>query len=159
MKADHLKQIEFIKSHLREGLDRKDILQLFSKTFKNQTPRTFDSRLKIAREAINDEIKAINELSNVIVAGEANKQALKTLSVAQRIDILAKIATGELTLTKEVATSEGVVSIVEEPSFNDRKGAIAEINKMAGDYAATKQEVEFNKPFTLKIGYDNSEDG
>jgi len=146
MKADHLKQIEFIKSHLRNGLERKDIIQLFATTFNIKTPRTIDNRLKIAREAINDEIKAINERSGVIVADEANKRALKTLSVAERIDILAKIATGELTISKEIATNEGVISIQEEPSFNDRKGAIAELNKMAGDYAATKQEVEISTP-------------
>ena len=140
MKADQLNQIEFIKPLLMKGFERAEILQQFTKVYKTGT-KTFDNRLKIAREAINNEIKAINERSKVIVEDEANKAALTTLSIAERIDILAKMAKGESTIQQEVPTKDGVTNIDVVPTFADRRAAIAELNKMCGDYAPTKSDV------------------
>lgn len=150
MKADQLKQIEFIKSLLRKGWERAKILQQFTKTYKTGV-KTFDNRLKIAREAIKAEVKAINKKSSRIVAKESKAQALQTLSVAERIDILTKIAKGEIKIRNDKYFYDSkfgtVVSqqVDELPDHVARIKAVAEINKMAGDYAPTKTDVTVNE--------------
>jgi hypothetical protein len=64
------------------------------------------------------------------------------LTALERQEILAQIALGELEIEQEVATATGVKIVRNKPDFNDRKAAIAELNKMDGSYAPAKSEVE-----------------
>ncbi len=141
MKADQLKQIEFIKSELRLGKERIDILQKFTKVYKSSI-KTFDNRLKIARIAILDEVKDIQSKTKDIVEAESNKAALEILSVAERIHLLVKMAKGDMDIEQETTTKDGIVTLIVKPSHSERRAAIAELNKMAGDYAAAKSEVK-----------------
>ena len=123
MKDEHSIQVELIKDLLRKGLERKEILQEFTRIYKTGV-KTFDNRLKVAREGIKDEAKRINDKTNDIVEAKAKENALKTISVAERIDILAKIAT-----EKENNPSEKIK-------------AIAELNKMDGSYAPIQTQTD-----------------
>ena len=143
VKADQLKQIEFIKSELRLGKERVEILEKFSKLW-NLKRATFDNRLKIARVDVLEEAKAINERTKDIVEAESIKASLETLSVAERIDLLVKMAKGEIDIEQEVATKEGITTITVKASHSDRRAAIAELNKMDGSYAATKTDLTTN---------------
>jgi len=140
VKADQEKQIDFIVSELRKGSERVIILQKFAKVYKVST-KTFDNRLKIAKERYSDEVRLIQERSKVLSEDAAIKASLETLSVAERIDLLVKMAKGEIDIEQEVATKEGIVTLTVKASHSDRRAAIAELNKMDGSYAATKQEL------------------
>jgi len=140
VKADQEKQIEFILTELRKGSERSNILQKFAKSYKSST-KTFDNRLKIAKERYSDEVKLIQERSKVLSEEAAIKASLETLSVAERIDLLVKMAKGEINIEQEVATKEGITTITVKASHSDRRAAIAELNKMDGSYAATKTDI------------------
>ena len=119
----NLIQIEFIKDLLRKGIERKDILPKFTQIYQVSI-KTFNNRLKLAREAVKDEAKRINDKSNDIVEAKAKENALKTISVHERIDILSKIATEK------------------ENNPTEKIKAIAELNKMDGSYAPIQTQTD-----------------
>lgn len=144
MKPAESAQIEFIKDKLRNGLARKDILQEFTEIYKTSV-KTFDSRLKIASEAIRAESAKITEASEAYISKEVEGRKLKLMSVAERMDVLSKIANGEIPLQKPMVCN-GLIELVEVvPDWTDRKNAIAELNKMDGSYAPTKTDMNINK--------------
>jgi hypothetical protein len=63
------------------------------------------------------------------------------LSKEERLEILSQIARGDLSYQQEVPSKFGPQTITAWPSFNDRKGAVAEINKMEGDYAPIQKDI------------------
>lgn len=134
-----LQQVEFITNCLRNGLERKEILQRFTETYKNKSIKTFDNRLKVAREQMRGEIKDIEARTELSITNEVEARKLRIMTVAERIDILTKIAFGEIPLTKPMVC-DGVIQLVPVvPDWTDRRGAIAELNKMDGSYAPIKQ--------------------
>lgn len=141
MKPAEEKQVEFIKKYLRKGEERKDILQKFTKVYKTSV-KTFDNRLKIASKSIQDEFKSISDKVGIEVSKEVEKRTARILTALERQEILAQIALGTLEIEQEVATNTGVKLVRLKPDFNERKGAIAELNKMDGSYAPAKSEVE-----------------
>lgn len=142
MKPNEIAQIEFIKDYLRKGQQRKEILQVFIKNYKTGV-KTFDSRLKLAKEALQSELTKITEETEKGIQKEIEARKAKILTTIERKEILSQIAKGELTTTREVSTPMGVVvPLQEKPSYSDRKAAIAELNKMDGDYAPEKSQIE-----------------
>lgn len=134
-----LQQVEFITNCLRNGLERKEILQRFTETYKNKSIKTFDNRLKVAREQMKGEIKDIEARTELSITNEVEARKLRIMTVAERIDILTKIAFGEIPLNKPMVC-DGVIQLVPVvPDWTDRRGAIAELNKMDGSYAPIKQ--------------------
>jgi hypothetical protein len=144
MKASKQIIVDLIIKELKLGKERGEILAIISKNQQLPT-RTFDTYFKIAKEehlkaqqskkskiSSNDTIKAINE------------EIDQLMTVAERQSILASIARGELKIKKPFVVSRGATQgaeIVDHeclPDYADRKGAIAELNKMRGDYAPTK---------------------
>lgn len=140
MKPSEQAQIDFICKLLEKGLQRKDILQEFTKNYKVGI-KTFDSRLKIAKEQTQAKISALSNRVDIEVEKEVESRKLASLSVAERIDLLAKMATGEIKVKKPVSTRNGLEFIEVEADHSERKAAIAELNKMDGSYAVTKTEV------------------
>jgi len=140
MKPNESIQIEFIKDRLRNGQSRKDILQEFTETYKTSV-KTFDTRLKIATEAIRGESSRILEVSEAYVKEEIEGRKLKLMTVAERMDVLSKIAGGEIPLFKPMVVNGEIQMVDVVPDWMDRKNAIAELNKMDGSYSATKTEV------------------
>lgn len=140
LRADQNAQIEFIKEWLRKGEPRKDILQRFTKVYKVSV-KTFDNRLKIAQEAIQSEQKNIQEKAEQEVAKEVEVRKSKILNAIERQEILSQIALGEIKLNKYIVC-DGIIEEREVvPDYNDRKNAIAELNKMGGDYAPAKTDI------------------
>lgn len=79
-------------------------------------------------EAANE--KAISKVINIEIA-----------SVAERKGILTKIARGEIPLTKPMVCNGKIELVDVVPDYMDRKNAIAELNKMDGDYAPSKLDI------------------
>ena len=152
MKADQYVEIEFIKDCLRKGEERKDILQKFSKKFKTgKTVRTFDERLKVANIAIQAEFDYIASKVNEGIEKAIKERTGKIMSVIERQEILTAIGRGELE-REEVFIDKGQPKKIKvKPDFNDMKGGIAELNKMGGDYAATKSEVKLDAPMAFIV--------
>lgn len=140
MKPNESAQIEFIKDCLRGGLQRKDIFAKFSKKWQTVASRTFDTRLKAAKDSLQQELKAIKAKTKVNVAKEVEARKIKIMSVIERQEMLSKIANGELKVEKAIATQFGAEIVMINPDMNDRIKAISELNKMGGDYAPTKNE-------------------
>jgi hypothetical protein len=92
---------------------------------------------------------------------EAAKDRLKKaiLNKDARMEILTKIATGDITMVKEVATRDGTALLNVTPDFAERRAAIAELNKMDGEYAPQKKELTHTGPqkVTIKINRDKDE--
>lgn len=159
MKADQHKQIEFIKDCLRESGKRGEILAKFVKVWQKASTRTFDRRLKEAEKALQKEFKAIEQRTEENIAKEVEARKTKILTAFERQEILTKIASGELE-QEQVFFDKGIPKKIKvKPSFNDIKGAIAELNKMQGDYAATKSEISVTeKPKIIFPGDEPTDD-
>lgn len=145
MKTNHTIEIDFIKTLLAKGYDRKDILQQFTKTYKKCSVKTFDNRLKVAKGQIQAELSNISKKMNEGITKDLEARKANILSVIERQEILSKIARGEIPL-KKAMVCDGMIQEVEVvPDWMDRKNAIAELNKMEGDYAPTKTDINITK--------------
>jgi pyruvate-formate lyase-activating enzyme len=140
--------IEFIKDLLRKGKKRNEILSTFVKRWQGMSERSIDRRIKEATKAFELELKDIEAETTKSTAKEVEARKMKILSVLDRQEILTKIANGELEVEQVIVTKDGIKKIKVKPSHNDIKSSIAELNKMDGSYAATKQEtiVTDNRP-------------
>jgi len=77
---------------------------------------------------------------------EAVKTALNSiLSKAERLEWLTKLVNGEIKAKVPFVIGGKIMEYPSEPSHSDRIKALGELNKMLGDYAATKQEVTVMK--------------
>ena len=135
------KIISDILSELDFGIDRAACLDLMGKKWQTTT-RTFDRYWQEALKrfaALN--LRTQNALDEVYI--DAKKEALKKaiLTKHERMEILTQIASGQLTFQKEVPTKFGPQMITATPDFTDRKAAIAELNKMDGEYAPIRKDI------------------
>lgn len=138
VKADQLKQIEFIKTALRSGSKRGKIWQKFGKIWQNMSERTFDRRLKEAEKDLQEEQKRIQKEAEKGIQKEIEQRKSKILTTIERKEILTQIALGKIPLKKPMVC-DGVIELIDVvPDWMDRKNAIAELNKMDGDYAPQK---------------------
>lgn len=125
-------------------------------------PTTFKRYWKIASQRYREQ-----QLANQnILAGislEAEKERLKKaiLTKDERMEILSQIARGEMEMTKHIVC-DGVIQEREiDPAWNDRKNAIAELNKMDGSYSPIQTDImsggeKLNAPI-FNIILDNDE--
>ena len=86
-------------------------------------------------------VTAQKELSNIFLDGK--KEALKKaiLTKHERMEILTQIAKGEIPIVKHIVC-DGVIQEVDVvPAWADRRAAIAELNKMDGEYAPIRKDI------------------
>ena len=86
-------------------------------------------RLRKVVEAAND--SKVSEIAQMNIMGKA-----------ERMELLTKMAKGELKIKTPFVIAGKIMEYPAEPTASDRRAAIAELNKMAGDYAAAKSEVK-----------------
>lgn len=128
---------------------------------KSTTPKTAREQGSKLAKKYAKEIELAKK-KNKAIADKANKKTLAKvaqltiLSVAQRKDILAKIALGKIPLTKPMVCDGEIKLVPVVPDWNDRKNAIAELNKMDGSYAPIKQAIEHTG--VIKVGYGKKEE-
>jgi hypothetical protein len=92
-------------------------------------------RLRKVVEAAND--SKVSEIAQMNIMGKA-----------ERMELLTKMAKGELKIKTPFVIAGKIMEYPAELTASDRRAAIAELNKMAGDYAPAKTET------TLKLGKD-----
>ena len=103
---------------------------------------TFDRYWAEASKRFKARLDAIEEATTkaaVSMEIKALKKAI--LSKHERQEILTQIAKGEIPLVKHIVC-DGVIQEVDVvPAWADRRAAIAELNKMGGDYAPVKKDI------------------
>lgn len=96
---------------------------------------------------IQAEVSRLQQINRDIVK-EANRKVVKGIGEAAIIDrarrmhILSQIAEGAIPLNKPMVVGKEIQLIEVVPDYMDRKNAIAELNKMDGEYATEKTEVK-----------------
>lgn len=142
------KQLEFCKQ-VSLGKSGSEAYAIAFKSKNEGSSKVSASRLLKSQE-IKDEIKRLQE-ENRAIALATKTEAAKQLApnsianVAERMQVLTKIMRGELKIIKQDVFQGMVTDVEVEPDFSDRKAAIAELNKMGGDYAPTKTDISINK--------------
>jgi transposase len=133
-KAGNEARTEFILTELRKGLDRKDILQLFTKSYKVSV-KTFDNLLKVAKErlAVENELKEKERQSKI--SEEMQAQISAEIASDAELDLmLSKIAMGGVNV--EVLIKGDIVIRGVEPM--EQIAAIDKLYRRRGSYAPTK---------------------
>ena len=82
-------------------------------------------RLRKVVEAAND--SKVSEIAQMNIMGKA-----------ERMELLTKMAKGELKIKTPFVIAGKIMEYPAEPTASDRRAAIAELNKMAGDYAPSQ---------------------
>jgi hypothetical protein len=150
-KFDKQKTLTLMVSLLREGGTRGGILSKVGKTCQCSV-RTLDRILKEATQIHMQESAQLQKAELEGLTEARKKEAMEgVLSSLERKKILSEIARGKVLVKKPVVTKFGVEEIDCEPDHGDRKAAIAELNKMDGDYAPvkSKQEITIDKPVII----------
>lgn len=140
MKPSEQTQVNFIADCLRKGEQRKVILGKFGKKWVNVSRTTFDRRLRQAETHVAGEQARIKEQAEQEVAKEADALKSKILTSFERQAILSEMAKGELETEVLLVTKDGIKKAKAKPTHAERRAAIAELNKMGGDYASEKME-------------------
>lgn len=141
------KQKEFCKLYV-SGKNATDAYSIAFKTTNHGTSKAASSKL-IKGDKIKQFISEL-QLENKKIVEMANEKASQIIAdgsiadVAERMQILSKILRGELNIEEEISTPNGITTLLVKPSFTERRNAIAELNKMAGDYAPAKQDITTN---------------
>jgi hypothetical protein len=106
---------------------------------------------KYAKEIETEKNKAaaIVEAATIEAIAETAKNGIKSL--AERMELLSQIMDGKIKIKKPFVIAGKIMEYPSEPDHNDRIKAIAELNKMDGSYAPTKQQTELtvSKPIII----------
>ena len=138
------KHLNFIKAVADGDVQYKAYLvSIGKKNISKSTAAVKSSQLvkKYAKEI------AIERAKNKAIADKASKEAIasasdrKILSSAERMEILTQIAQGGIPLKKHMIVDKVIEEVTVVPDWMDRKNAIAELNKMTGDYTPIKTDI------------------
>ncbi|MDB5200570.1 MAG: hypothetical protein JWO92_2533 [Chitinophagaceae bacterium] len=145
LKPNKQVQIDFIIDRLKLGYDRGKILSKFVKKW-HMSDRSFDRLLKQAKTEYSVLQRRLKKVKNDLDLQDGIEQHKKLIADAnERKEILTKILRGQIPLNKPMVV-DGLIQTVEVvPDWMDRKNAIAELNKMEGDYAETALRIKGDK--------------
>jgi hypothetical protein len=150
--------IDFIIHCLKNGEQRGKILVKAGKKW-GTSKSAFDRFLKIAKEQHSIAAEAIKkELVAIDTAAAIEARKRDILTAEERKEYLTKIVKGEIEVPYKEAKWDQItkkfvtLSFIELPNHTARINAIAELNKMEGDYAPTKVEetITFAKPVIIE---------
>lgn len=92
------------------------------------------------------------KLKAIVEEAQSNRVAeiaqMNIMTSAERMEFLSKMAKGEVKVKQPFVIGGKIMEYPSEPTFAERRAAIAELNKMDGSYAPAKNET------TLKLGKD-----
>ena len=160
IKANKLIIIDAIIVQLRKGKGYSEIFgQICTKWDISRS--TFSNYWKIATQKHTehqDVIKAAKQELDIQSALSERKSQIA--DVLERKEILTQISRGQIPLRKAVVVDGSLEYYEVVPDWMDRKGAIAELNKMEGEYAPNKLEITGKDGVQLfKFGYGDDTEG
>lgn len=130
--------IDALIKEVEQGKSFDTCLKL-SETKWNLTRSTFIRRWKTANQQHRDAQQAIKkELAVLDTQSAINARKKAIMTADERKELLTRIAQGEIRIKIPYVIGGKIMEYPAEPSANDRRNAIAELNKMGGDYAPTK---------------------
>lgn len=141
------KQFRFCNEYVM-GKDASNSYSIAFNKVNSSSTRAAASRLLKSNE-IQSYISELQE-QNKKIADLANDKAADKIvegSIAdanERMVTLTKIMRGEIPLTKPMVVDGAIELVPVVPNWSDRMDAIDKLNKMTGDYAATKQDVRLD---------------
>jgi hypothetical protein len=144
--------VDAIVKYIEKGNGYGGVLKLNDSLWR-LSRSTFLRYWNIASEqhiAAQQVIKKVEAEMNLESAIEGHKGHIA--DVRERKEVLTKILRGEIPLRKPIVVNFCIEYIEVLPDWMDRKAAIAELNKMEGDYAPTKVEetITFAKPVIIE---------
>jgi len=148
--------IDAIIKQIEQGKSFDTCLKL-SATKWNLTRSTFIRRWNIANEQHTEKqqtIKAALAKVDEQAAIDARKKAIMTSD--ERKEYLTRILNGELKVMKPFVIAGKIMQYPHEPDHSDRLKALAELNKMEGDYAPAKTDVNI-KGGNVTLVFDKAE--
>jgi hypothetical protein len=159
MTPAQVEQVEFIKQKISEGMERRFILVKFQEKFPHTHISAFDRRMHAAKKQMLALQKKIQEASASTIMDKIEQMGADIMDAIERQSLLSKIARGEIIIPvkKPVWNIETkkweTITLNKVPSANERTNAVAELNKMGGDYAPERKPLHGNK-----LGTDALED-
>lgn len=142
------KQIAFCESYILTN----NATEAYQKAYNNTNMAT--CRVNASKMLkMSDIIAKMSELRNAVKKlttkrldkSIENTTDLFIMSVSERMNILSKIANGEIPLQKAIVVDKNIEYIEVVPDWMDRKNAIAELNKMDGSYTPIEQKIKVSK--------------
>jgi hypothetical protein len=141
MKPNRDALINEMISDIDFGMDRGEVMARFVAEWHLST-RTFDRYWQAAKKQFEEEQNQIKlERQDIKVAAISERTEYRVMSKAERMNVLSQMADGTLQVQRNVVTKDGVMVILALPDYNDRKAAIAELNKMDGEYAPIRKDL------------------
>jgi hypothetical protein len=141
MKPNRDALINEMISDIDFGMDRGEVRARFVAEWQLST-RTFDRYWQSAKKQFDEEQNQIKlERQDIKIAAISERTEYRVMSKAERMNILSQMADGTLQVQRNVVTKDGVMVILALPDYNDRKAAIAELNKMDGEYAPVRKDL------------------
>lgn len=138
-------QIDFIIACLKLGQDRGKILTKVVKKWQ-MSDRSFDRLLKQAKSEYSALQRKLKKAKDQLDLDNGIKQHKKLIADAnERKEILTKILRGQIPLGKPMVVDGVIQTVVVVPDWMDRKNAIAELNKMEGEYPEIALRIKGDK--------------
>lgn len=130
--------VDAIIKEIEKGSTRGAVVSKFCKKFQ-KSDRTIDTYWKIANEQYSiRQQKAKEAADKVYIQSSADAAKEAVMSSIERKEVLSKIARGNFPLKKPMVINGKLRLVPVVPDWTERRNAIAELNKMEGDYAPTK---------------------
>jgi hypothetical protein len=115
--------------------DKGKCLEVLGSKYKIQVQRFYKKFNEAHLEWQEAKAKATNEAIQANATAAVNSAYM---SAQQRRDLLSQMANGEIKVKIPFVIGGKIMEYPSEASLMERKAAIAELNKMDGDYAPTK---------------------
>lgn len=140
-------RLQEVAKEIAKGSKRSAIITKYCKKFQ-VSERTVDTYIKKAQIIVADLAKTKQQAEkDAIYEYEKEEVKRNLLTRDEKREILAKIARGETTIVKTIATKDGLQDIEMLPDHNDRIKAIDIDAKMEGDFAPKDINLSGNVDF------------
>jgi hypothetical protein len=110
---------------------------------------------KLAKKYADLIAKERDILKVIVEEAQSNRVAeiaqMNIMTSVERMEFLTKMAKGEVKVKQPFVIGGKIMEYPSEPTFAERRAAIAELNKMDGSYAATKQENKNENSGFIKV--------
>lgn len=156
IKSNKIAILEAIVLQLRKGKGYSEIFGHICTKW-DLSRSTFSNYWKIATLRHTQEQDIIKTAKHELdIQSALNERKSQIADVLERKEILTQILRGQIPLRKAVVVAGALEYYDVIPDWMDRRAAIAELNKMEGEYAPTKVKV-LGAIELFKFGYDDDE--
>ena len=143
-----LKHSEFIRL-VANGTNQSEAYILTNPN-KNLTKGTIKvESSKLAKKYADLIDKERDVLKVIVEEAQSNRVAeiaqMNIMTSVERMEFLTKMAKGEVKVKQPFVIGGKIMEYPSEPTFAERRAAIAELNKMDGSYAPTQTKIEIQK--------------